>query len=600
LNKLIVFSVLFFSCANVKKIKSESKVIKEIEANNNLVADTLLKYSTPEVVLNVMDFGAIPNDNKDDSEAIQKAINVAITNTKASKVIIPSGIFDLDKGIVIARLQADGEYFFNTITISGHVVAFTPIQSIGMTTVLNVRHRGFGFAFQLARQCVVENIAFLGCAKYNMTAANIINNTEEDWGEKGNQNIGVFAPSCAIAIDAFHSNVPKSERYADAQKYYTNKGTGGTSMLTIRGCAFERFYIAIANNPSANVANGDNIRAETCHVAFCHTFWSCGQTQSRANSIDNVYAIIIHTFINGRQIGQQYGTPPMSSNVNIAGFCKELLNLNTGFSGIHFYRSHMESIWTLGRAIGTAVSFDQCQFQFYPPSTEIYAPPFLLYAVNPVSFRDCVLEYFSNCTYKMPFIINAPAVSISGGSIEGGPLFAGGYSNAGGEAMHRVKYDNVKINCLGKIAGKKTSAVPLSNLDGQIIMGGEMLTSNDGKMLVYNQTTFQVDGLEKATITINEKTKKGIIKTANPKLYKIGDVLFPEAANVDPALCKMSVGNAVNFSFGYVSAITNNEVEITGIPQGVTSGAHYLYKASFPIFKVGEKNQNISEYQLKN
>ncbi len=546
--------------------------------------DTGIKFPTPEIVFNVVDFGAKPNDGKDDAPAIQRAIDSAVYSGKTSKVYIPAGVYDLDKGVVAARLQADGEYFFNTITISGQIATSSTMQRMGAVTAFNIRHKGFGIALQLGRQCIVENIAFAGVARYQMSVKNIVEYKDEDWGVNGNQSNDINSPSCAIVIDPFHSSVPEKSRYLDCKKYYNNKGTGGTSMLTIKGCAFERFYIAIANNSSAAIANGDNIRAENCHVQFCHTFWSCGQTQSRGNSIDNVYAIIIHTFINGRQIGQQYGTPPMVSNLNLAGFCKELVNLNTGFSGIHFYRSYMESLWSMGRAIATAVSFDQCQFQLFPPNEDVFAPPFMLYSVAPVSFRDCAIEYFSNCTYGFPFVINAPSVYVSGGTIEGGLLTSGGFTSTGGGAMNHVIFNQVKIKCLGKVAGIKPNTNSISNLDGQIILGGETLNLYDKSIYLNNGGTYKIIPVGNETISIDRKTKKGIIITKQPELYEVGQLLFPTNDNLNPAEVMMTVGGNVNYCLGYVSSVVGQKVEISGIPYGLTDRTQYLVHAKFNIF----------------
>ena len=88
LSSSIIFRIfLIFASANLiscsKKVAVESLVESE--------------------VINIQDFGAIPNDKKDDSEAIQAAINEAIQSKKSSWVYCPPGVYDLDKGVVIAN-----------------------------------------------------------------------------------------------------------------------------------------------------------------------------------------------------------------------------------------------------------------------------------------------------------------------------------------------------------------------------------------------------------------------------------------------------------------------------------------------------------------
>jgi hypothetical protein len=149
-------------------------------------------------------------------------------------------------------------------------------------------------------------------------------------------------------------------------------------VFTIRGCSFHNYYIAIANNPSNGVANGDNIKVEDSYVESCHTFWSAGQTQSRNNSISNVYALFINTFVSGNVIGQQQGTPPNIRNVNIAGFCRTVFNIKTAFSGLGVDQCYFENIWSLGIVLANTVHFSQCQFQFALPSEKYFGPPFQL------------------------------------------------------------------------------------------------------------------------------------------------------------------------------------------------------------------------------
>ncbi len=81
--------------------------------------------------------------------------------------------------------------------------------------------------------------------------------------------------------------------------------------------------------------------------------------------------------------------------------------------------------------------------------------PFQLYTNNSTTFRDCNIQYFSNCINPMPIIFRSESLLISGGSIEGGVVVADGITNTGGDDLHKVSMDNVKIKCLGKVAGKK-------------------------------------------------------------------------------------------------------------------------------------------------
>ncbi len=532
-------------------------------------------------VVSIVDFGAVPNDNIDDSEAIQKAVNFAIGGKNSSHVYCPPGVYDLDQGIVIANQDNKGEFFFTTLTLSGHISTYSSNQRLGSSTVFRLRKPTFCIAFQTARNCVVENIVFEGSSTYTGNISHILNGTEKDWGQASNARTDIFSPSCAIVIDPFHVNVASDHRYPGCSDYYKNQATGGSSMVLIRGCSFTKHYIAFANNPSGVITNGDNMRIEQSNVSFCHTFWSAGQTQSRANSISNVYAMFVHTFIDGTQIGSQNGTPPFVRNLNLAGFCKQLVNTNTGFSGINFSQCYLEGVWSLGMAIGDYVSFDQCQIKFAKPTSEFFMPPFLLHTNNVATFNNCDIQFFDNCKTRMPILFNASSVKISGGSIQGGVLLAGGYTNAGGDAMHNVSLDNVQIRCLGKIAGKPNSAIPKSNLKDEIIMGGEVRSTNGGILFVNHSTTYHTYFTETQNIKINQTDKTAFFTTTKPGQYKIGDNLVTDQY-VPSKSAGFSKNIKVRSPLGFIVEINGNQITLQGVPMGFPEGSASLFCVTYP------------------
>lgn len=532
--------------------------------------------------VNIIDFGAIPNDNIDDSYSIQKAINFAINTNKSSYVYCPPGTYILDKGLVIANKNNSGEYSFVTLTIGGTTATYAGDQNIGKTVVFKLKQPTFGLALQSARNCIIENIVFEGCSSFSTNPVEILNQKNINLESRFKVVTNSFSPSCAIVIDPFHKNVPSIDQYLGFNENYSNKSTGGSSMVLVRGCSFFQHYIAIANNPSANVLNGDNVRAENCHVSTCHTFWSAGQTQSRSNSIDNVYALFLHTLVSGTKIGSKNGTPPSVSNVNLAGFCKEVFDIHTGFSGLNVYRSYFESIWSLGLSRGLSTSFDQCQFSFAVPNKDFFMPPFHLYTTNSTSFRDCNIQYFNNCNTPMPFLFRSNELFISGGSIEGGVVVADGVTNSGGDDLHKVTLQGVFIKCKGKVAGKKASEKPSTNVNDEIIMGGEAIITSDGDLLINQGTTYTLDYKEASIMKIDNRFKSVSFESKNAKIYNIGDNLFSDRTITYEA-------NESNISIrsyvGYVSSITNNKVTVSGVPLGFIEGSTTIYRVSYPIVK---------------
>jgi len=535
--------------------------------------------------INILDFGAIPDDGKDDSPAIQAAINHAIQSSTSSKVYCPPGTYDLHTSVMIAHRPLK-EYEFVTMTVSGHISAYAANPALGSTTVFRMKHATFGLGVQSARNVVIENIVFEGKAPYKADIPAILNQTHEDWTTKAGVSGDPFSPSCAIAIDPFHSAVPSQNRYTGWENDYTNTSNRGSSMVLIRGCSFFKHYIAIANNTSNGVQNGDNIRAEQCHVNTCHTFWSAGQTQSRGNSIDNVYALFLHTLVSGVQIGKQQGTPPTVSNVNLAGFCKKVFDIKSGFSGLNVFRSYFESVWSLGMSNGISTSFDQCQIKFHKPDTALPAPPFHIYSERVVSFRDCSLEYFNNCETPMPFLMRSRELLVSGGQIEGGVIVADGITNSGGDDMHKVQLEGVFIKCLGKVAGKKATMKPESKVKNEIIMGGEVVITNEGDMAVNLSTTYEINYMGKARLSA--KGHSMVFTASGAMSYTKGDNLF---TGTDLYAATSGLADVkLRPYLGYVSDVSGQTITISGIPAGTLAGEHVIYKVMYPVYEIGNRS----------
>lgn len=543
-------------------------------------------YNCDKYQVNVWDFGAVPNDGKDDSDAIQKAIDFAISNDKVNHVYIPPGRYDLEKGVVIINDNESDNPNFITLTISGHQSAYSPDSKIGKTTVFNLKKPSFGVAIQYARNCIIENIVFVGCAKYTDDVAKIVNWTDQEWGKNANASTNRFSPSCAIVIDPFHVNVPPQDRYLGFERLYKYKVNSGTSMLLIKGCAFYNHYIAIANNPSNGAQNGDNIRAENCCVTTCHTFWSAGQTQSRGNSIENLYALHLNTLISGGQIGSRQGTPPTLSNVNLAGFCKTVFDISTGYASLNVYRSYFESIWSLGCANGTHTSFDQCQFSFRKPDEKLGSPLFQLFSDRIVSFRDCDIQYFDNCDTPLPFVFKAAEVIISGGLIEGGVVVADGINNAGDEDLNKVRMDGVIIKCQNKkVAGKSTPKKKDGEMNGEILFGGEVIYNKEGDLYLNCGNTYNVEYLGQFDLKTNMNTNK--VEFFNNSLISlsVGDNLFSETS-VPLSGSIYLKDRRIAPAIGFIQKIEGEKIIVAGVPNGFNLKQSKLYKVSYPILNL--------------
>ena len=174
--------------------------------------------------------------------------------------------------------KKSGEFAFVTLRIGGPIPVYSENQNTGSVAVFKLQKPTFGVALQSARNCTIENLVFLGASKLKNSPEAIMARPEKSLESEESIRFNRYSPSNAIVIDPFAFNIQRENQYLGFSKYYRNKSRGGSSMVLIRGCTFDRHYIALANNPSARVQNGDNIRIENSHAKRIHTFWSAGQT----------------------------------------------------------------------------------------------------------------------------------------------------------------------------------------------------------------------------------------------------------------------------------------------------------------------------------
>ncbi|GEM_PF-6924587 len=552
-------------------------------------------------VVDITQFGAIPNDSKDDSEAIQRAIDHAIHSKESSVVYCPAGVYKLSSGVIIKNQQSSGEYRHVTLTLTGPAPAYSADQRIGSVAVFEVGKNNFGVGVHKGRNCSIQNIVFKGQTIYRANQAELLGfgpNSWEDIPVRKNKN----SPEAAIVIDPFHKSTSDRDKYPGFERFYSNNSGGGSSMIKISGCSFSNFYIALANNPSSGVSNGDNIVAKNCHVASCYTFWSSGQPQSRANEMSNIYATYIHTFISGNQIGRQHGTPPFVNNINIAGGCKYLAFLRSGFTGAHFNQCYMESIWSLGVFNVNHTSFDNCQIKFMNPDGRHYIPDFHLFSNNPVSFSNSSLEYFNNCKNPIALNLYCEHLTILGGHIEAGVVMPNGITNNGGDEIHNIDVNNTVLRCQNSTAIKNRIGMVEAKLANHVMINNSRFQTSKKEVYENNSTTYRLDYIEKARLTVDAIHKTAKFQTSNPGAYRVGDNLFsPETISIDFGyLTKLQIRTCL----GYVSAVNGKEVTLSGINSMINDKNYQIYLGEYarfyPEIKVSYKKGSKTVSILQN
>lgn len=519
-------------------------------------------------------FGAVPNDGKDDSWSIQKAINFALNSPKNPVVQVSGGTYVVNNVVIGKRSSA--EYDFVTLTLRGNT------NFVAATTQFTCSNKNaFCLNIQRGRSVVIENIRFNGSAPSITGLRQMVEASEATYtaGVIANQ----YSQHNAINIDAFHSSVPWNQRYPDVSPdWYSNSSRGGTSMVTIRNCSFVNFVNGVIESPAGIIQNGDNVVVSDCYFEANKNCFSSGQTQSRANKLIGCYLLFNQTIVNGQDYGSNQGTVADIINCNIAGGTKYLYQLNGGFSGVNIVNTYAESLYSLGISGDMPVTFTNSQMSFLRDDVdEMFISPVVAHG-RQITFVGGSIEYFDNI-YATPFVFDVSGeLSFNGTKIRGGiPLNS--YYNAG-----RVKFNSVNFTTADG-AGRldETSQTPFDDIslvvNKHIIPGMNYKLRQGINANAVNdkiETTF----LETARIRVNAKTHTAYFISTAPGRYRQNDALAelgPQVKNPNPN----DRFPGTQGSIGVVSRVVGDTVKLRYVPYGIADNSqHALHLVRIPKF----------------
>ena len=500
--------------------------------------------------INPVWFGATPNDATDDTNAFLNCRDAvsntpSVSNTRGvSKICIPPGLFRCGSIPFFRKNSvADLDYSQITVTIEGATDTYAPnTDPIGaITTIQSTDTNGYVFAFQLARNCLIKNIAFIGVDTIqNFTVKNTVEATDAQWKTFCRDN--QYSPNAAIVIDPFHSSVAAPNRYPNSSALYTNTATGGSSMVTITGCTFYKFVVGIMVSPNGTTTNCDNISVSNSHVEACKVFWATGQSQSRDNSITNVYSTgRMKFFMDAVTYGQQTGDLPVISNCNLAGGTRYLFNSSGGWTTIRVNNTHCELLYGLGfggLASPIPHTFTNSTFHFMGDlaASNIRSNPCVLEATI-AAFYGCVVRYYGCGTGRPALNFNVNNLLLSNCTINN--MISNSPTNSPGEKLYQVIFQNVFVDCLGGYITNnyEQSGFAPSNLNRRFMIGGTKFSSFAGDAYsTVNKYNIDFTGYNfdfypvgtSGVITINDVAKECSFTTSTPGIFQPGDIILSD------------------------------------------------------------------------
>lgn len=525
----------------------------------------LLRYFDNYVLVDW--FGAKADDGLDDSYAIQKAIDFALASPRIPEVRFLGGIYNASN-INIAK-KSGSEYTFVTLSLKGHSLLAGQATSISVDNV-----DGFGFHIMKGREIKIEDITFLGQGP-TPVGSQALTWTESQWttGVRNNR----YSPHAGIVIDGYHSSVTSLNQYPGMSGFYTNSSTGGTSMVTLRNCGFKKFAAAIIEGAAGAVQNGDNIKASDCYFEYNNVAWACGQTQSRANTIENCYFLIHRRIVDGITYGSQQGTPPNVVRSNFAGVTKYLYAINGAFSGMTWQECYSEGTFSLGRSVSGSVQFTDCEIMMSPGDIGFSTPRAAEGDI--VSFKGGRFGYFDNISnMAIPFAVKN--LSFDGVTLLCLPTNLN--PTVFDVLLNKTVFNNCRFigaNQLGDTWGANTyNKIEHTNVfnNTTIVMPGtKYIYEHPDYQTLYESKSPKIEtySTETKTLKINTGAITAYFLSSTPSIYRVNDVLL--ISNTVSWTGDESLYASGPTVLGEVTGISVDTVKLKYVPYGVDESTSY-------------------------
>lgn len=379
-------------------------------------------------VLNVKDVGAAGDGITDDTDAIQRAIDLFIDYPKSwNKIWFPVGNYKITRTLVVGRSNR-----FVCVHMEGQPAAFPDVgagSSFGAACIafrdgLQSKQNPV-IVFQGQRASTIKGMGFLGAndapAKLIQAGYSCLFSTSYANWIAADIRENASSPQCPVAIDPFLPGPPggnPANCYPDLLSYYdpTVFTPVSSSDIQFEDCWFEGGSIGVAICPAgANAGGTDPIQNNENH-SFIRCFFqknrshfAMGQSQSRAILLDSPrmygswFAIVAADAICGPG-GNPAQSPMLVSNANVGG-CKYIFNCVQNTQPMHVSSMYAESTCSLGRigfgstSTNMGAQFDACAFTFLSgswPGAQGYAEaPFTLESWGLVDFNKTSFSTFN-------------------------------------------------------------------------------------------------------------------------------------------------------------------------------------------------------------
>jgi len=516
-------------------------------------------------------FGVLPDDNVDDTYAMQRCFNYAVNNTKTHLIRFSRVGVYLIHDLLLAKFVA-GQAQQVTFTIE----APHPSKGLGVY-FRNTDPQSATLHIQTAQNSVIRNIVFEGAGPEIVSWATA---NDSYFNAGGTVRDNPFSPHVIADIDGLYSSVTGSNRYPGMLSYYSNSVFSGTTNLLFENCSGSNFIAAVAEGLSG-CPNGENIVWRGGFGKSMKHFWIAGQLQSRDNVIDGVYFYAGKSFVTNVGYGTGIGDVPHVKNFNI-NYVQQFYQTYGQHTSVRFSDGYAEGIRWIGSSgdgsqptVFTNVSITLFENNSYTPY--LGAPVTLTEGVNSFIFNGGMLES-QNQLQGFPF--NNQQVAFNGTNIRGGVPFMVLPNNFDRIRFNGVQFQNATQPLQLEESMVLNNGANESSMNGRYFLPTNAFVSNTGRK--YENIGSKIDRIPVGSyaVTFSNATKTSTFTAPQPGLFQVGDVITVDEHINDPD----DIFSSGQTSIGYVSGISGTTFTLAYCPAGMSNTSYTMYVARIPKF----------------
>jgi hypothetical protein len=531
-------------------------------------------------------------DPRANHEAIQLLIHHTLWRERngfgKQQIVVDPGQYAISQALEIFVHDAKSGAFDNvSLSITAPARGYVAGRA---TQIRNLRLDQPTIVIAKARSVKISNLSLVGAsAPYQPSIYELAG--EPTWSNRAGMRASQWSPACGIVIDPFGSALPPDGGYPGLERYYTSRG-GSSSNIIIENVEAQCFPAGIVVSPSTDTQIGDSVTIRDCNLSYnTYPVTTC-QSQNRAVHVENCRIGTCHVAVSTNVFGNQNGSFPHCSGLNVT-FAKYLLSGGGGIGSGAIQDCAVESTFALGAwRGGFALDVRSCHIKLLPP-LGLY-PPFAngsptghmpnidwhLFAEGPVNFFGGYFGFYSNVPVPLSLVggglvnfhgtvVDCPAVSTTPG---------------------RVHYDNSPARYVsgGAAYGIRDAFFEQEGLLARVdalMTSGAMVHGAGGDGRIYrNLTGVDTTVLEGGAAIRVVGDGTAAFATKAPGAYRVGEWLCTTmryaVMQTDGAMIEARGG-----LLGQVDSVTASRVTLRCVPRSLVSGAYSVTVQSLRPFR---------------